>query len=82
MSGKLRYMFRDFLGSLHRFWLEMMGVLFLTFTVLFIITAVQEYRRYAANAEHGIMSFVFAVGFACMMLIFALHSFWKSRKLR
>jgi hypothetical protein len=82
MSGKLRYLFRDFLGSLHRFWLEIMGVLFLAFAVMFIVTAVQEYRRHSMNPEYGIMSFVLAVMFSVMMLVFALHSFWKSRKMR
>jgi hypothetical protein len=62
--------------------LEILGVLFLTFTVMFIITAVQEYRRYTQNPDHGLMSFILAVGFAGMMLMFALHSFWKSRKIR
>jgi len=75
-------MFRDFLGSLHRFWLDVMGVLFLTFTVMFVVTAVQEYRKYVATPEYGIMSFALAVVFSSLMLVFALHSFWKARKIR
>ena len=82
MSGKLRYMFRDFLGSLHRFWLEMIGILFLTFTVMFIVTAVQEYRKYVVTPEYGVLSFLLAVFFSGLMLLFALHSFWKARKIR
>jgi hypothetical protein len=81
-QGKLRYAFRDFLASLRRFWLEMMGLLFLAFTVLFILTAVQEYRRYAGSPEYGIGSFVLAVFFSGLMLLFALQSFWKARKNR
>jgi hypothetical protein len=80
--GNLRYAFRDFLASLRRFWLEMMGLLFLVFTVLFIATAVQEYRRYAAEPDYGITSFIFAVFFSGLMLLFALQSFWKARKNR
>jgi formate/nitrite transporter FocA (FNT family) len=75
-------MFADFLRSLRQLWLEVLGGIFLAFGVLFIITAVQEYRKYASNPAYGTTSLILAVIFSGVMLLFALESFWKARKHR
>ena len=82
MSRKLRVIFQNFLHSLRALWLEVVGGLFLVFGLLFVVTAVQEYRRYVSTPGYGARTLVLAVVFSGLMLLFALDSFWKARKPR
>lgn len=82
MSGKLKIMFADFFRSLRQLWLEVMGGIFLAFGLLFIITAIQEYRKYVSNPAYGTSSLILAGFFSGVMLLFGLESFWKARKHR
>ena len=82
MRGKLTIMFADFLRTLRQLWLEVIGGLFLAFGLLFIFTAIQEYRKYVSNPEYGTSSLILSVFFSGVMLLFALESFWKARKHR
>jgi hypothetical protein len=82
MSGKLRIIFADFLRSLRQLWLEVLGGIFLAFGLLFIVTAIQEYRKYVSTPEYGMSSMILALFFSGVMLLFALESFWKARKPR
>ena len=81
-KGKLRIIFADFLYTLHQFWLEIIGGVFLCFGVLFMVTAVREYRLYASNPGYGMFRFAVAAFFSGLMLLFALDSFRKARKPR
>ena len=82
MAGKFKVMFADFLGTLRQLWLEVLGGIFLALGLLFIVTAVQEYRKYVSNPGYGTSSLLLAVIFSGVMLLFALESFWKARKHR
>lgn len=82
MSGRFKIAFADFLRSLRQLWLEVLGGIFLAFGLLFIVTAIQEYRKYVNNPGYGASSLILAVVFSGVMLLFALESFWKARKHR
>lgn len=82
MAGKFKIMFADFLRTLRQLWLEVMGGIFLAFGVLFILTAIQEYRKYVSTPGYGTSSLILAVLFSGVMLLFGLESFWKARKHR
>ncbi|PYT05268.1 MAG: hypothetical protein DMF60_12535 [Acidobacteria bacterium] len=72
MSQKLRVIFADFLRALRQLWLECIGGIFLGLGILFILAAVQEYRKYVHAPEIGTGRF----------LLVLLSSFWKARKPR
>jgi len=86
MPIKFRVLFADFLRSARKFWLEMMGALFLALAVMFLLNTFTEYRK----AEEAIVNWdwrtgfsVFGSGFfAFLTLMFGLQSFWKARKIR
>ena len=78
----LKILFADFFDSLRRFWLEITGGVFLGLGLLFIVTAVREYRRYVSAPEYGMFSFASAAIFSGLMLLFAFDSFRKARKPR
>lgn len=78
---KLKIVFADFLYTLHQFWLEIMGGIFLGLGLLFSLTAVREYRKYASTGD-GMLNFATAAFFSALMLLFALDSFRKARKPR
>lgn len=82
MNGKLKTVFAGFLRTLRQLWLEMMGAVFLVFGLMFMVTAVQEYRKYMSRPESGAAGLILAVFFSGLMLLFALESFWKARKPR
>jgi hypothetical protein len=63
-------------------WLEFIGGIFLALGILFVLAAIQEYRRYLRAPEIGSGRFVLVLISSGVMLFFALESFWKSRKPR
>ena len=82
MSVKLKIIFADFLKALRQLWLEFVGGIFLALGILFILAAVQEYRKYIQSPALGTGRFVVVLFSSVVMLFFALESFWKSRKSR
>ena len=80
-SMKLKIIFADFLHALHQFWLEIIGGVFLGFGLLFVVTAIREYRKYVSTGD-GMFSLAMAAFFSALMLLFALDSFRKARKPR
>ena len=82
MIEKFKIAFADFLHSLHRFWLEVIGGVFLALGVVFTFSAIKEYREYVKTPENGITSLGLTVFFSFLIIFFALESFWKSRKPR
>jgi hypothetical protein len=82
MIGKLKFIFGDFLRTLRQLWLELLGGVFLALGILFILAAIQEYRRYVQSPELGTSRFLMVLFSSVVMLFFALESFWKSRKPR
>jgi len=63
-------------------WLEFIGGIFLALGILFVLAAIQEYRRYLRAPEIGSGRFVLVLISSGVMIFFALESFWKSRKPR
>jgi hypothetical protein len=82
MIGKFKIIFADFLRTLHQLWLELIGGVFLALGVLFILAAIQEYRKYVQTPGLGTGRFLMVLLSSVVMLFFALESFWKSRKSR
>ena len=82
MMGKLKLIFADFLRTLRQLWLEFIGGIFLALGVLFVLAAIQEYRKYIRSPELGTGRFMMVLLSSIVMLFFALESFWKSRKPR
>jgi len=82
MMGKLKLIFADFLRTLRQLWLEFIGGTFLALGVLFVLAAIQEYRKYIRSPELGTGRFLMVLLSSIVMLFFALESFWKSRKPR
>jgi hypothetical protein len=82
IMGKLKLIFADFLRTLRQLWLEFIGGIFLALGVLFVLAAVQEYRKYIRSPELGTGRFLMVLVSSIVMLFFALESFWKSRKPR
>ena len=80
--GKLKLIFADFLRTLRQLWLEFIGGIFLSLGVLFVLAAIQEYRKYIRSPELGTGRFLMVLLSSIVMLFFALESFWKSRKPR
>ena len=79
---KLRIIFADLLKTLRQLWLEFIGGIFLALGILFILAAIQEYRRYLRAPEVGSGRFLLVLISSGVMIFFALESFWKSRKPR
>lgn len=82
MSQKLRIIFGGFLRALRQLWLEFIGGVFLLLGIAFMLSAIQEYRRYLHTPEVGSGRFLMVLISSGVMLFFALESFWKSRKPR
>ena len=82
MSQKLKVIFGDFLRALRQLWLECIGGIFLGLGILFVLAAVQEYRKYLSAPETGTGRFFLVVLSSGVMFFFALESFWKARKSR
>jgi len=82
MRGKLKIIFGDFLKTLRQLWLEFVGGIFLALGILFVLAAIQEYRRYVQSPGLGTGRFLLVLLSSAVMIFFALESFWKSRKPR
>ena len=82
MGGKLKIIFGDFLRTLRQLWLEFIGGMFLAIGIIFILAAIQEYRKYVHSPQLGSGRFVMVLISSGVMIFFALESFWKSRKPR
>jgi len=82
MSQKLKIIFGDFLRALRQLWLECIGGMFLALGLLFVLAAIQEYRKYVSSPEIGTGRLLLVVLSSAVMLFFALESFWKARKSR
>jgi len=63
-------------------WLEFIGGMFLALGIVFVVAAIQEYRRYLRAPEVGSGRFLLVLISSGVMIFFALESFWKSRKPR
>ncbi len=82
LSGKLKIIFGDFLRTLRQLWLEFIGGIFLGLGLLFILAAIQEYRKYVKSPAIGSGRLLLVLGTSVVMLFFGLESFWRSRKPR
>jgi hypothetical protein len=82
MSWKLKIIFADFLRTLRQLWQQFIGGMFLVLGLMFVLAAIQEYRKYVHSPEAGTGRFVLVLLSSGVMLFFALESFWKSRKSR
>jgi hypothetical protein len=82
MSWKLKIIFADFLRTLRQLWQQFIGGMFLVLGLMFVLAAIQEYRKYVHSPEVGTGRFVLVLLSSGVMLFFALESFWKSRKSR
>ena len=80
--GKLKIIFGDTLRTLRKLFLEVMGTFFIALGVLGIGSVVDEYRKYANAPDDGIVRLIMSVIFAVVMVLSALHTFWKARKTR
>jgi len=50
--------------------------------IMFILAAIQEYRKYVQTPEIGSGRFLIVIFSSAVVLFFALESFWKARKSR
>jgi hypothetical protein len=82
MKEKLKIIFGDFLRALRQLWLECIGGIFLLLGIMFILAAIQEYRKYVQTPAIGSGRFLLVIISSAVMLFFALESFWKARKSR
>ena len=82
MAGSFKLIFADFLKTLRQLWLEVIGGIFVSLGVLFILAAIKEYRHYVQTPEVGAGRFLMVLGSSLVMIFFGLESFWKSRKPR
>jgi hypothetical protein len=82
MSRQLKVIFADFLKALRRLWLECIGGIFLGLGILFVLAAVQEYRKYVNSPDIGTGRVLMIALSSGLMFFFALESFWKARKSR
>ena len=80
MKQKLKILFGDFLNALHRFWLEVMGGVFLAFGVMFGWAAAREY--FSVSERRVTTMLATEAIFAALMIFFALDSFLRARKPR
>ena len=82
MKQKLRVIFGDFLHTLHQFWLEVIGGVFLAFGIIFSLAAFRDYQKYVSTPGSSAGRLALEAIFSGLMLIFALDSFRKARKPR
>jgi hypothetical protein len=62
--------------------LEVIATFFIALAVIGITSIVDEYRKYANDADNGLLRLSMSILFSSVMLISGLHTFWKARKIR
>ncbi len=82
MAGRLKLIFGDTIRSLQRLALEVMAMFFIALAVIGITSVIDEYRKYSNAPENGIVRLSMSVLFSSVMLVSALHTFWRARKIR
>ena len=86
MGSKFKLLFRDFLVSARKMWLEMMGGLFLAIAVMFVLKMIETYRKTTGSIYSWDWQTKFTVFglafFSVLWFGFSLQSFWKARKIR
>ena len=82
MGGNLKLIFGNTVRSLRRLCLEVMATFFIALALIGISSIVDEYRKYSNSAESGVLRLSMSILFSSVMLISALHTFWKAKKLR
>ena len=86
MPSKFKLIFGDFLRSVRRLWLEMMGALFLALALMFVLNTIAEFRKTTDPFRNWDWRTGFAIVgsafFSVLMVAFSFHSFWKARKMR
>ena len=86
MAFKFKLLFRDFFVSARKMWLEMMGGVFLSFAIIFMLKMIDTYRKTTGSIhtwdwETKLTVFGLAF-FSVLWFSFSLQSFWKARKIR
>lgn len=74
--------FGDTIRSLRKLFLEVIATFFVALAVIGISSIVYEYRKYSSAPDTGVLRLSMSVLFASVMVISALHTFWKARKIR
>jgi hypothetical protein len=73
--------FKTVLGTLHVLFLEVSGLIFLSFTVTIITAFIRECRKYSLH-QVGMERVILAGAVSMMFLYFGLSSFWRARRKR
>jgi len=68
-------------GTLRVLFLEVSGLMFLTFTAVIVSAFLREYRKFAVH-QVGLERVVLAGVVGAMFLYFGLSSFWRARRKR
>lgn len=82
MIGKLKLIFGDTIRTIRVLFLEIIATFFVALALMGISSIVYEYRKYTSDPDGGVLRLSMSVLFASVMLISALHTFWKARKIR
>lgn len=86
MLPKFKLLFRDFLVSARKMWLEMMGGLFLCIAFTFVLKMIEMYRKTTGSIHSWDWQTRFTLFglalFSVLWFSFSLQSFWKARKIR
>jgi uncharacterized protein YqgC (DUF456 family) len=72
---------KSVLGTLHVLFLEVSGLIFLTFTLALVGEFVREYKKYSMH-QVGVHRVVLAGAVGIMFLYFGLSSFWRANRKR
>ena len=80
ISKFLGHVVPSVIKPLHSLWNQVIGFLFLVFTVVAIGYVVRGVREFNGDAE-GLMHIAMPVLFALVMGYFAVSSFWRARKI-
>jgi len=80
VSQFLRHVIPGVVRPLHVLWNEIIGFLFLVFTVVAIFYVIRAVRSFDGEIE-GLMRIVMPGGFGLLMAYFGFSSFRKARKI-
>jgi hypothetical protein len=73
--------FATAMSTLHVLFLEVSGLIFLSFTLMIVTAFVRECRKYAMH-QVGLERVILAGAVSTMFLYFGLSSFWRARRKR